>query len=82
MFCSSINILGYFVGNGIIKLDPEKLRPFRTTSSSYKSKIFETCIRALLLICLLRKIGSFSKKIKLLKEAKSFPLNDSQISDF
>ena len=77
---SSINILGYLVGNGIIKPDPERLRPLEQLSPPTNPKSLK---RVLGLFAYYAKwIKEFSEKIKRLKEAKSFPLDDSQINDF
>ena len=63
------------------QIRPRKVTSLRTTSPSYKFKIFETCISCLFAYYA-KWIKQFSEKIKRLKEAKSLPLNDSQISDF
>ena len=77
---SSINILGYLVGNGIIRPDPERLRPLEQLPPPTNPKSLK---RVLGLFAYYAKwIKEFSEKIKRLKEAKSFPLNDSQINDF
>ena len=68
------------VGNGIIKPDPEKLRPLEQLPPPTNPKSLK---RVLGLFAYYAKwIKQFFEKIKCLKEAKSFPLNDSQISDF
>ena len=66
---SSINILGYFVGNGIIKPDPERLRPLEQLPPPTNSKSLK---QVLGLFAYYKKwIKQFSEKIKRLKEAKS-----------
>ena len=76
---SSINILGYLVGNGIIKPDPERLHPLEQLPPPTNPKSLK---HVLGLAYYMKWIKEFSEKIKRLKEAKSFPLNDSQINDF
>ena len=68
------------IGNGIIKPDPERLRPLEQLPPPTNPKSLK---RVLGLFAYYAKwIEEFSEKIKRLKEAKSFPLNDSQINDF
>ena len=76
----SINILGYLVGNRIIKPDLESLQFLEQLPPPTNPKSLK---RVLGLFAYYAKwIKQFSEKIKRLKEAKSFPLNDSQINDF
>ena len=68
------------VGNGIIKADPERLRPLKQLPPPTNPKSLKRVSG--LFAYYAKWIKKFSEKIKRLKEAKSFPLNDSQINDF
>ena len=76
---SSINILGYNVGNGIIQPDPERLRPLKqpppTNAKSLK------CVLGLFAYYA-KWIYQFSDKICRLKKVTTFPLNNFQLADF
>ena len=77
---SSINILGYLRGNGEIKPDPERMRPFRELPLPATSKSLK---RVLGLFAYYAKwIYQFSDKIHRLKQTTSFPLDDSILADF
>ena len=72
---SSINILGYLVGNGEIKPDPERLRPLRELPPPTSSKSLK---RVLGLFAYYAKwIHQLSDKIHRLKQTTSFPLDNS-----
>ena len=64
---SSINILGYLVGNGIIKPDPERLRPLEQLPPPTNPKSLK-CLLGLFAYYA-KWIKEFSEKIKRLKEA-------------
>ena len=77
---SSINILGYLVGNGKIKPDPERLRPLRELPPPTNSKSLK---RVLGLFAYYAKwIYQFSDKIYRLKQTTSFPLDNSVLAEF
>ena len=77
---SSINILGYLVGNGEIKPDPERLRPLRELPPPTNSKSLK---RVLGLFAYYAKwIYQFSDKIYRLKQTTSFPLDNSVLAEF
>ena len=77
---AEINILGYLVGNGIIRPDPERLKPLREFPPPTD---FRSLKRLLGLFAYYAKwIPDFSKKIQKLKNAKSFPLSSSILEDF
>ena len=76
----TINILGYLVGNGKIKSDPERLRPLRELPPPTSSKSLK---RVLGLFAYYAKwIHQFFDKIQRLKKATSFPLNHYELADF
>ena len=77
---AEINILGYLVGNGIIRPDPERLKPLREFPPPTD---FRSLKRLLGLFAYYAKwIPDFSEKIQQLKNAKSFPLSSSILEDF
>ena len=77
---SSINILGYLIGNTEIKPDPEGLQPLRELPPPTNSKSLK---RVLGLFAYYAKwIYQFSGKIYCLKQTTSFPLDNSVLADF
>ena len=76
----SINILGYCVGNGVIKPDPKRLRPLQelpppTSQGSLKRAMGMFAYYA-------RWIQDFSGKIQPLARAKRFPLDEDALQAF
>ena len=76
---STINIQGYFIGNGVVRPDPERLRPLQelppTNVRSHR--------RALGLFAYYAKwIPNFSEKIQPLSEALTYPLCKEAIDSF
>ena len=77
---ASVNILGYLVGNGVIKLDPERLRPLKELPPPVDSKSLK---RVLGLFAYYAKwIYQFSDKIRRLKQTSTFPLGETELTDF
>lgn len=77
---SSINILGYWVGNGSIKPDPERLRPLQELPPPTN---LTSLRRALGMFAYYAKwISNFSDKIKPLVNTKTFPLDESALAAF
>ena len=77
---SCINILGYSVGNGIIKPDPERLKPLLELPAPHNAKSLK---RVLGMFAYYAKwIANFSNRIERLKNATSFPLNVEAVRDF
>ena len=75
-----ISILGYRVGYGTMKPDPERLKPLRELPPPATRKaiqpamgLFEYCAKW---------IPRFSDKISKLKAVISFPLDDACLADF
>ena len=76
----SINIIGYCVGDGIIKPDQERLRPLQeypppTNTGSLRRVVGMFAYYA-------KWIPTFSDKIQPLVNATSFPLDESALSAF
>ena len=77
---SSINILGYCVGNNVIKPDPDRLEPLQRLSPPENLKSLK---RVLGLFAYYAKwILQFSDKIQRLKQTRKFPLDDAALRDF
>jgi len=76
----TINILGYCVGNGIIKPDPERLRPLQELPPPNN---LTSLRRALGLFAYYAKwIPNFSDKIQPLLNARTFPLGTVAVAAF
>ena len=72
--------MGYLVGNGKIKPDPERLRPLRELPRPLSPR---SLTRVLGLFAYYAKwIHQFSGKIQRLKKATFFPLNHYELADF
>ena len=67
------------VGNRIIKLHPERLHPLELPTPTNRKSLKHVLG---FLAYYVKWIKQFFENIKHLKKAKSFPLNDSQTSDF
>ena len=77
---TEINILGYCVGNGQIKPDPDRLRPLLDLPPPKDAKALK---RALGLFSYYAKwVMNFSDKILHLKTAKKFPLHANALKEF
>ena len=77
---TEINILGYCVGNGQIKPDPDRLRPLLDLPPPKDAKALK---RALGLFSYYAKwVMNFSDKILHLKTAKKFPLHANALKKF
>ena len=75
-----INILGYCVGNGTIKPDPERLIPLQNLPPPNNQKALK---RVLGLFAYYAKwIFQFLDKIQSLKQTTKFPLDDTALNDF
>ena len=80
MSVPSINILGYQVGNGSIKPDPERLRPLQEFPSPMNLRSLR---RTLGMFAYYAKwIPHFSDKIRPLVDSKTFPLDDDALVAF
>lgn len=78
--CSEINILGYTVGNGVIKPDADRLRPLQDLPTPMSLKSLK---RALGMLAYYAKwIPRFSDKIRPLTQVESFPMDASAVSAF
>ena len=75
-----INILGYRIGNGNIKPDPDRLRPLIELPIPHNAKSFKRALG--LFSYYARWIANFSKKIESLNKAKRFPLSEEAVDDF
>ena len=77
---STINVLGYLIGNGIIKPDPDRLRPFQELPPPTSVRSLR---RSLGMFAYYAKwIPDFSEKIKPLTSTQSFPLCQSALNAF
>ena len=77
---SELGILGYKVGKGVIKPDPDRLTALMDLPPPCNPKSMQ---RALGLFAYYAKwIPNFSDGVKLLKNVKKFPLNEAEIRDF
>ena len=77
---STINVLGYLIGNGIIKPDPDRLRPLQELPPPTSVRSLR---RSLGMFAYYAKwIPDYSEKIKPLKSTQSFPLSQSALNAF
>lgn len=77
---SNINVLGYLIGDGLVKPDPERLRPLRELPPPSNVSSLR---RALGMFAYYAKwIHDFSEKIQLLVNTKVFPLNKESLEAF
>ena len=77
---NEVNILGYRIGNGIIKPDPERLKPLLDLPPPTSQKSLK---RALGMFAYYAKwISKFSDRISNLKSCKRFPLSSIELNDF
>ena len=72
-----ISILGYRIGNGYIKPNPDQLRPLLDLPVPHNAKSLK---RALGFYA--KWIANFSKKIKNLKNTKIFPMDERSVTKF
>ena len=80
MSVSSINVLGYCVGNNKIKPDPDRLQPLQELPPPTSAKSLQ---RTLGLFAYYAKwIPNFSDKIQPLINTKTFPLNETALTAF
>ena len=77
---STINVLGYLIGNGMVRPDPERLRPLQELPPPTNVRSQR---RVLGLFAYYAKwISNFSEKIQPLLKATTFPLNSEAINAF
>ena len=77
---SSINILGYKVGNGIIAPDPERLQPLLDFPPPQNQRALK---RTLGLFAYYAKwLPNFADKVKYLRNTKQLPLDDAALKEF
>ena len=77
---STINILGYLIGNGVVRPDPERLRPLQELPPPTNVRSHR---RALGLFAYYAKwIPNFSEKIQPLSKALTYPLCKEAIDSF
>ena len=75
-----LNILGYCIGDGTIKPDPERLKPLLDLPPPTSSKSLK---RVLGMFAYYAKwISKFSDRISRLKSSKQFPLQSLEMEDF
>ena len=75
-----INVLGYCVGNGIIKPDPDRFKPLQELPPPTNIKSLK---RTQGMFAYYSKwIPNFSDKIKILTNTKTFPLDEVALSSF
>ena len=77
---TSINILGYCVGKGVIKPDSDRLRPLQESSPPGNIKGFKRVLG--LFAYYANWVPGFSEKIQRLKRTTSFPLDELAFNDF
>ena len=77
---STINVLGYLIGNGMVRPDPERLRPLQELPPPTNVRSQR---RVLGLFAYYTKwISNLSEKIQPLLKATTFPLNSEAINAF
>ena len=77
---TELNILGYCVGNGIIKPDAERLRPLQELPPPNNRRSLK---RILGLFAYYAKwVQRFSDKVKHLRQIKNFPLDEASLNEF
>ena len=77
---STINVLGYLIGSGMVRPDPERLRPLQELPPPTNVRSQR---RVLGLFAYYAKlISNFSEKIQPLLKATNFPLNSEAINAF
>ena len=74
------SILVYHVGYGMMKPDPERLKPLRELPLPVAMKTLQHAVG--LFACYAKWIPRFSNKILKLKAVKSFPLDAAYLADF
>ena len=77
---SCINILGYCVGNGVIKPDQDRLLPLQKLPTPCDTKSLKRGLR--LFAYYAKRISAFSEKNQPLKSVSSFPLSEETLDDF
>ena len=77
---STINVLGYLLGNGVVRPDPKRLRPLQELPPPTNVRSQR---RVLGIFAYYAKwISNFSEKIQPLLKATTFPLNSEAINAF
>jgi transposase InsO family protein/uncharacterized protein YqgQ len=76
----SIPILGYVIGKGKIRPDPDRLKPLNQLPIPQDKKSLERCIG--LFAYYSKWIPSFSDKVKPLVNSESFPLSETAVHAF
>lgn len=75
-----LSILGYCVGNGKVRPDPDRLRVLKELPVPYTQKSLQ---RAMGLFAYYAKwIPNYSDKVKLLNSVDSFPLSEDAVKDY
>ncbi|GFW54212.1 retrovirus-related Pol polyprotein from transposon opus [Trichonephila clavipes] len=77
---NSVHLLGYIIQDGIIKLDPERLKPLRDMPVPKDSSALQRALGMFAHYC--RWIPGFSKKIRPLLGKKQFPLSRDAVLTF
>ncbi|XP_046862179.1 uncharacterized protein LOC124455579 [Xenia sp. Carnegie-2017] len=77
---SSINLLGYCIGNGVIAPDQERLRPLKSFPPPENSKSLKRVIGMFAYYA--KWIPNYSDKVQPLLQATSFPLDGDALNAF
>ncbi|GFV40072.1 putative retrovirus-related pol polyprotein from transposon opus [Trichonephila clavipes] len=77
---NSVHLLGYIIQDGIIKPDPERLKPLRDMPVPKDSSALQRALGMFAHYC--RWIPGFSKKIRPLLGKKQFPLSRDAVLTF
>ena len=77
---STINVFGYLIGNGMVRPDPERLRPLQELPPP-TNVCSQRRVLGLFAYCA-KWISNFSEKIPLLLKATTFSLNSEAINAF
>ena len=77
---TTIDVLGYRIGNGVLQPDPERLRPLLDFPEPRSNKALQRCIG--LFAYYAKWVPNYSKKIRPLVECKTLPLSASALEAF
>ena len=77
---TTIDVLGYRIGNGVLQPDPERLRPLLEFPEPRSNKALQRCIG--LFAYYAKWVPNYSTKIRPMIECKSLPLSASALEAF